>query len=200
MIPRPAMSRLRRPSGISCPALARLWRPPVIPRPALPRPLDQEGSPCVVCLYSPCVVCPLLSLWCCLSLFPLRSQTQTWVPAGPQSYSGLVVSGPVCSARGGSRSVCSALGAPVRPPRPGGPQSRPLRPGGPSPSAPPWGLQVRLLRPGGLQVRLLRPGGLQSRLALPVGSSPSSPPCFHMDLALRPSPCSAPLHRPPRTV
>ncbi len=58
--------------------------------------------------------------------------------------------------------------------RPGGLQSRLLRPGG---------LQVRLLRPGGLQVHLLRPGFL-----LCLGPRPLH---FHMDLALRPSPCSA---------
>ncbi len=60
-----------------------------------------------------------------------------------------------------------------------------------------------LLRPGGLQSCLLRPGGLQSRSLSPGGLQfprlcPGFPLClgprplhFHVDLALRPSPCSA---------
>ncbi len=57
------------------------------------------------------------------------------------------------------------------------------------------GLQSRPLRPGGLQSRPLRPGGLQF---CSVRLCPGFPLClnpqslhFHMDLALRPSPCSA---------
>ncbi len=81
--------------------------------------------------------------------------------------------------------------------RPGGLLSRLLHPGGlQSHLLRPGGLLSRLLRPGGLQSRLLRPGGLQSRLLRPgfllcrlcLGPRPLH---FHVDLALRPSPCSA---------
>ncbi len=92
---------------------------------------------------------------------------------------------------GGLQSRLLRLGGlQVRLLHPGGSQSRLLRLGG---------LQVRLLHPGGSQSRLLRPGGLQVRLLRPGGLQ-----ChplrlgFHMDLALRPSPCSA--SAPPPTM
>ncbi len=81
--------------------------------------------------------------------------------------------------------------------RPGGLQFHLLRPDGlQSRLLCPGGLQSRLLRPGGLQSRLLRPGGLQFRRLRPgfllcrlcLGPQPLH---FHVDLALRPFPCSA---------
>ncbi len=143
------------------------------PGPALPRPLrPRRLSLCCLSLLSLCCL-SLLSL-CRLSLLSLffpRSQIQSWFPAW---FTVLPQSG----------------GLQSRLLRPGGPQSRLLRLGG---------LQVRLLHLGGSQSRLLRPGGLQVRLLRPGGLQ-----ChplrlgFHMDLALRPSPCSA--SAPPPTM
>ncbi len=183
------------------------------PGPALPRPLrPRRLSLCCLSLLSLCCL-SLLSL-CRLSLLSLffpRSQIQSWFPAWftvlPQS--------------GGLQSrLLRPGGLQSRLLRPGGLQSRLLRPGGlQSRLLRLGGLQVRLLHPGrsqsrllrlgGLQVRLLHPGGSQSRLLRPGGLQvrllrPGGLQChplrlgFHMDLALRPSPCSA--SAPPPTM
>ncbi len=206
----------------SCPShgyRGRLWVPDLLcPRPLRPSRL----SLCCLSLLSLC--CPVSTLpvssVSALSVFP-QIPDSVMVPClvhGPTPSGGLqsrlLRPGGLQSRLlrpGGSSPVCSAWWAPVpsAPPwglqvsrllrlgglqvrllHPGGSQSRLLRLGG---------LQVRLLHPGGSQSRLLRPGGLQVRLLRPGGLQ-----ChplrlgFHMDLALRPSPCSA--SAPPPTM
>ncbi len=103
----------------------------------------------------------------------------------------LVGSSHACAALVGSCHACSTLVGSC-----GGLLSRLLRPGGLlSCLLRPGRLLSRLLRPGGLLFRLRHPGGLLFRL-LRLGAlacrlclSPQSLH-FHMDLALRPSPCS----------
>ncbi len=167
----------------------------MIPRPALPR-LLRPGRLSLCCLS---LTLPVSSV-SALSVFP-RSQIQSWFPAWftvlPQS--------------GGLQSrLLRPGGLQSRLLRPGGLQSRLLRLGGlQSRLLRPGGLQSRLLRLGGLQVRLLHPGGSQSRLLRLGGLQvrllrPGGLQChplrlgFHMDLALRPSPCSA--SAPPPTM
>ncbi len=134
----------------------------------------------------------LLSL-CCLSLFPPDLRLCHGFLPGLLSCGGLLLQSGGLLLRSGSllpRRGGLLLGSGGLPLRRGGLL---LRSGG---------FLLHLLRPGGLRSRLLRPGGLRSRPLRPGGLQfhrlcPGFPLCLslqslhlHMDLALRPSPCS----------
>ncbi len=134
----------------------------------------------------------LLSL-CCLSLFPPDLRLCHGFLPGLLSCGGLLLQSGGLLLRSGSllpRRGGLLLGSGGLPLRRGGLL---LRSGG---------FLLHLLCPGGLRSRLLRPGGLRSRPLRPGGLQfhrlcPGFPLCLslqslhlHMDLALRPSPCS----------
>ncbi len=167
---RPVLPLPWRQSMSSRPVLPRPWRPSMNSRPVLPRPWRASVIPPSGHVTATEAIWGFLS--CPGTAMKAACDSQTCSATAPETGKAL----PVLSV---STLLCRLSLLSLFFPRS---QTQSWFPAWFTVLPRSGGLRSRLLRPGGLLVRLLRPGGLQCH-PLRLG--------FHMDLALRPSPCSA---------